>query len=103
MKNEHAHLKGTEVWVRDGKFHAKAFVADIDKNKGITIKTLDTQEDLICLNRKSSYLFQIGKTYQDVFDWYVKAILQGEVDVKVKDNKFSIARPGLALSPCAFE
>ena len=103
MKNEHAHLKGTEIWVRYGKFHVKAFIADINKSKGITIKSLKTQEDLICLNRKSSYPFQIGKTYHDVFDWYVEAILQGEVDVRLKDRKFLLAMPGLAQSPCAFE
>ncbi|KKN66879.1 hypothetical protein LCGC14_0467470 [marine sediment metagenome] len=80
MSNKFSKLKGVEVEViNPSGTSGKCFVADIDYEKGITIKSLEEQKNVLCLNKYSiaSYL-----NYEDTFKYLVARIKEGKISRK---------------------
>lgn len=66
-------LKGSQL---EGKHGDLYFVAGIDPSIGITIKDMQTQEDVLCLRMENRF----GLPPEQRFDLYLGCILAGYVD-----------------------
>lgn len=104
-KEDYSSLKGETLkcishkgWAANSKKEAIGFVAGIEFNVGITIKDTETQEDLICLNKKSADNGKYdwtSKSYETLFNEIVESIKS-----KVYTNKYNILGEE---AKCAFE
>lgn len=108
VKEEKTLAKGTEVrmiYYRDRKPNKHkveflAFVAQADRDKGITLKVLEKPEampswfcpdensDLLCLNKESALESVSEEKYNQLFDVIVDAINSGVYDQRLVDSKF---------------
>lgn len=107
--NKYAHLKGTECTIND----KPCYVADIDKELGITLHFVETDEEAYCLNK--SVVFKLLKTktrqraYNRVFNHIVKMIQNGVIDYNYSYTHKSMRRKPIketlfgTSSPCAFK
>ncbi len=108
ISKNYNHLKGKPleciieedaVWQANGEKKASGFVANIDFNVGISIKCLDTQKDLICLNKADADAGKYKCSYEERFNNLVNYIESGVYYAVSKPAFFDFSDS----SNCAFE
>jgi hypothetical protein len=98
-------LKGKELNVYNRNRSYRMFVADIDFEKGITIKHIEDVEHGcdFCLNREDykDNSLMAGKTWKEHFSFWVEEIKKGEFNGELYINTFCKGG-GCGATSCAF-
>lgn len=93
-------LKGIEVQVKlRGERSMKCFVAEVDYEKGITIKDIERQRDVMCLNKNHMHS---DLDYHTTFVYLLKEIKRGKLSAYRTYKDLAIPRPTGAQVTCAF-
>lgn len=84
QSTEITEYKGKEVIVYTNRESYNCFVAQCDRTKGITIKSLETEENVFCLNREEAMkcckAVDVNRQYHLLFSKIVAQIEKGYGD-----------------------
>ncbi len=100
-KQFNSTLKGTEIMVKiRGRRSVKCFVAEVDYEKGITIKDCEHQKDALCLNKNHMHR---DLDYHTTFIYLLKEIRKGKLSAYRTYRDMKISQPMGSQVNCAFK